>query len=95
MRFLHADLCPALSIALEGLQSWVLKEAAQASGWKKSIWLFGGTSEGGGGEDLFFLPISLQFRLRQESFIGKLLIANMKLCDTAPYAVNVVISGLY
>lgn len=35
LRLLLADLCPALSVTLEGFQSWVIKGATQPSGWER------------------------------------------------------------
>ena len=35
LRLLLCDLCLPLSVTLEGLQSWVIKGTAQASGWER------------------------------------------------------------
>lgn len=35
LRLVLCDPCPALSVTLEGLQSWVIKGATQASGWER------------------------------------------------------------
>lgn len=55
------DLCSALSVTLEGFQSWVIKGAIQASGWERVFGFFEPHLKllGGGREDLFFLPISI------------------------------------
>lgn len=78
LRLLLCDLCPALSVTLEGFQSWVIKEATQASGWER---IYGCLElhlklPGGGGDGSFFLPISIAlcvlFKLGQESSMSKL-----------------------
>lgn len=73
MSLVLCDPCPALSVTLEGLQSWVIKGATQASGWER---VYGYLEPhlkplGGGRGNLFSCPSRLQLKLRQQSSIGK------------------------
>lgn len=60
LRLVLCDPCPALSVTLEGLQSWVIKRASQASGWERVYGHLGPHLKlwGGGRENLLSLPIS-------------------------------------
>lgn len=72
LRLVLRDPWPALSLTLEGLQSWVVKGATQASGWERVYgYLEPHLKLWGGGKGEFIFPavsiaLCLQFRRRQQ-----------------------------